>query len=246
MKAIGAIIGGTGILSSVPVGESLPVCVPTADGLVRGLYLKERRVFFFPRHGGAHKVPPHRVPYRGLALAARMLRVPRVVSTGAVGSLRSDLPAGSIVACSDLLDFSARNLTLYESSVVHTDMTHPFDPALRHAFRKSAEEVSERIEENGVYVCVNGPRYETPAEIAFYRQAGGDVIGMTVGSEAIAMREAGVPYACLACVTNLAAGLSPGSLSHEEVVANMDTLAHRLLTIIFRTLEAMDEDAGKD
>src|SRR5436189_62411 len=61
-----------------------------------------------------------------------------------------------------------------------------------------------------VYVNVNGPRYETPAEIRMFVEAGGDVVGMTAGSEAIAMREAGVGYGCLAIITNLAAGLREG------------------------------------
>lgn len=245
MRAIGAIIGGTGILTSMPVGDAVPVAVPTAHGLVKGLFLRERNLYFFPRHGGRHETPPHRVSYRGLALAMKSLGVPQVISTGAVGSLCADLPAGSIVVCSDLLDFSGRNQTLYDNTVVHTDISHPFDPAIREALLRSASRLSEKIEERGVYVCVHGPRYETPAEIAFYRQAGGDVIGMTVGSEAVAMREAGIPYACLAGVTNLAAGLAKGALHHDEVVANIGALSKRLLAILFGAWEMRETDAAQ-
>ncbi|MER3496125.1 MAG: 5'-methylthioadenosine phosphorylase, partial [Armatimonadota bacterium] len=73
------------------------------------------------------------------------------------------------------------------------------------------------MHESGTYLNLNGPRYETPAEVRLFGQWGADVVGMTAGSEAILMKEAGVPYACVAVVTNLGTGLSSTPLSHKEV-----------------------------
>lgn len=171
----------------------------------------------------------------------RDLAAPAVFSTGAVGSLREHLPPGSLVVCSDVLDFTSRRVTLYERDVIHTDMTTPFDSSLRRALLSGARREGIEVVDGGVYVCANGPRYETPAEIAFYRSAGGDIIGMTVGSEAIVMREAGVPYACIAGVTNLAAGLSGSSLDHEEVSQAMEALSDQMIRVM---LAAIDEVCG--
>jgi 5'-methylthioadenosine phosphorylase len=241
MEVRGAIIGGTGVASAVLFQATSPVIVPTPFGIVRARILSERKVLFVARHGIDHCVPPHRVAYRALASAMHQLGVPAVFSTGAVGSLRKDLAPGTLIACSDLLDFSGRHVTRFERHVVHTDMTAPFDPSLRRALLSAARREGLDVQDGGVYVCSNGPRYETPAEIAFYRSAGGDVIGMTVGTEAVAMREAGVPYACLAGVTNLAAGLTESTLEHQEVSRAMISLSEKMLRIL---LAAIDEVCG--
>lgn len=228
-------------MSGVSLQETTPVFVPTEFGVVRGRLLKQKRVLFVPRHGLHHRLPPHSIGYRALAVAMRNLAVPAVFSTGAVGSLRESLAPGSLVVCSDMLDFSGRHVTLYDREAVHTEMSASLDPSLRQALLHASHREGIGAVDGGVYVCTNGPRYETPAEIAFYRGAGGDVIGMTVGSEAIAMREAGVPYACLAGVTNLAAGLSASPLEHEEVSRAMGALSKKMLRVI---LAAINEVCG--
>jgi len=243
MELRGAVIGGTGVVSVVPLDETSPVLIPTEFGLVRARLLRRQRVLFVARHGLDHRQPPHKVSYRALAVAMRQLGVRAVFSTGAVGSLRADLPPGLLVVCSDLLDLSGRNLTMFEHDVVHTDMSAPFDPSLRRALLSAARQEHIEVVDSGVYVCSNGPRYETPAEIALFRRAGGDVVGMTVGSEAVAMREAGVPYACIAGVTNLATGLSDSPLEHEEVSQAMAPLSERMLRIILAAIHEVCGDA---
>jgi 5'-methylthioadenosine phosphorylase len=88
---------------------------------------------------------------------------------------------------------------------------------------------------SGVYAGLNGPRYETPAEIQLYKKWGIDLVGMTGSSEAVVMREAGVEYSCLAIVTNLAAGLTENMLSHEEVVDEMERSGEIAVTMILDT-----------
>jgi 5'-methylthioadenosine phosphorylase len=218
MRVDVGIVGGTGVSERLDELGGVPVHVPTLAGLVKGRVVDvgDRKVFVMRRHSAGHKVPPHLVNYKAMALGLKALGAKACFSTAAVGSLREDWPTGTMAVCADFLDFSGRQLTLFDREVVHTELGKPFGDAARRALIAAAG-----VEERCVYVCANGPRYETPQEIAVYRQLGGDVVGMTAATEAIAMREAGVDYACLAVVTNLACGLSPTPLGHGEVVAAM-------------------------
>ncbi len=215
-----ALIGGTGISERLAALEGTPIHVRTEFGLLRArtVWFDGHEVLAVERHSGGHRVPPHRVNYRAIAKGLAQLGVERCFSTAAVGSLRADWGPGTLVVCSDLIDVSARRQTLFDRTVKHTDLTEPFPAAdwLRRGLKASGSAVVE-----GTYINVDGPRYETPAEIEAFRGMGGHVVGMTAGSEAIAMAEAGVRYGCLAIVTNLAAGMSPTTLAHGGVVEVM-------------------------
>ena len=83
-----------------------------------------------------------------------------------------------------------------------------------------------------VYACTNGPRYETPAEVRALRTLGADVVGMTMASEAVVMREKGIEYGCLAIVSNFAAGVSESPLSHDEVVAEVTRMSAEAVNVL--------------
>jgi 5'-methylthioadenosine phosphorylase len=137
-----------------------------------------------------------------------------------------------MAVCSDFLDPSARNLTLFDRQVTHRDFSNPFDPDARTAVLSAATNLKVTVHDHAIYVNANGPRYETPFEIEVYKTLGADIVGMTAGSEATVLREAEVPYACLAIVTNLAAGISESPLSHEEVVEVMQSTSSKALDIL--------------
>jgi 5'-methylthioadenosine phosphorylase len=233
MRVDAGIIGGTGIgerLLALP-GRSLHI--PTRAGFLRGrlIELNGKNILAMSRHSAGHKMPPHKVIYPAMALALQSLGARACFATAAVGSLRSEWGAGTLVACSDFLDFTGRFPTLYDRAVVHTDFSQPF-PARTHLLR-AAKDIGADVQDGGIYVCGNGPRYETPEEIKLYAGFGGDLVGMTAASEAILMHEAGVDYACLAIVTNLASGISETPLNHQEVVDEMERsgdIAMRILT----------------
>lgn len=233
MKIDVGIIGGTGIGDRLSDLGGSPLHVPTAAGMLRGTILDHEgvRILLLQRHSNGHKVPPHRVNYRAMALGLRQLGAKACFSSAAVGSLRAHWPAGTLVNCSDFLDFSYRNLTLFDRNVQHTDFGSPFDPICRFALAQAATTESLEIQPAGIYINNNGPRYETPYEIHVLKGLG-DLVGMTAASEATLMREAGVPYGCLAVVTNLAAGISESALSHEEVVAEMERSGPRVVRIL--------------
>jgi 5'-methylthioadenosine phosphorylase len=182
------------------------------------------------------KVPPHAVNYHAIALGLKKAGVKICFSTAAVGSLRRDWPVGTFVAISDFLDLTGRRSTLFDREVVHTDFSHPLSPVGRKALVATGKELRLPIHPRGVYICENGPRYETPHEIKMLRNVG-DVIGMTAASEAILLHEAGVGYACLAVITNMAAGLQSAPLSHEEVVLETKTLSDTIVKVLFGAVD---------
>jgi 5'-methylthioadenosine phosphorylase len=221
-----ALIGGTGIGERLAVLKGTPLHVPTPDGLIRGRLVEHRgiSILALSRHSSGHKVPPHRVPYVAMASACKQLGAKACLATAAVGSLRAEWGPGTLVAAKDFFDLTYRNITFHERTVTHTDFSEPF-PA-RTAL------LQEGVVDGGVYMGLNGPRYETPIEIKTFGQLGADLVGMTATTEAIVFREAGVPYGLLSIVTNLAAGLSEIPLNHEEVVVEMKRSGERAVEIL--------------
>ena len=221
-----ALIGGTGVGERLRALGGAALHVPTSDGLVRArlLDLGGKRIALLSRHSAGHKVPPHRVGYVAMARAVAALGARACFATAAVGSLRREWPAGTLVAPGDFLDLTYRNVTLHDRAVRHVDFSAPF-PA-RAALLQSG------VRDGGVYLGLNGPRYETPAEIRTFAGLGADLVGMTASTEAIAFREAGVPYGLLAIVTNLAAGLEDVELDHTEVVDVMGRVGERVVSIL--------------
>lgn len=232
MRVHAAIIGGTGVGERLLALPGRPLHVLTVDGAQRGrlVEIEGRSVFVAGRHSAGHKVPPHRVDFIAMARAARQLGAQACFATAAVGSLRKEWDRGTLVACSDFLDYTGRFPTLFDHKVRHTDFSQPF-PARGHILQ-SARNLGTDVKDGGVYVCGNGPRYETPEEIRLYASQGGDLVGMTAASEAIVMREAEIPYACLAIVTNLAAGLTDEVLDHGDVSREMERSGEAALMVL--------------
>lgn len=217
---------------------------------VRAGRLAGRRVYFLPRHGAGHVLPPHRVNYRGNIWALRELGVTQVLATNAVGSLRRDWRPGRLVAIDQFLDFTrGRPATFFDGSdgrVVHTDLTEPYCPRLRALIVTVGREIHLDVEEAGCYVCTEGPRYETAAEIRFFRQAGGDVVGMTGVPEVVLAREAGLCYAAVALITNPGAGIEPGPLRHEDVISRMQEGAEALRLLLSRVVALLPATRPRD
>lgn len=217
------VIGGTGFyaLSDEQAADVLEVTTPYGTVEVDRTRLGAEEIVFVARHGKKHSMPPHRVNYRANIWALRDLGVRSILASAAVGSLRKDLPPGALVLLSQFVDFTrGRSSTFFdgaEEKVIHVDMTEPYCRRLRSELQAAAESLGERVAPEGTYVCVEGPRFETAAEIRMFRKLGGDVVGMTNVPEVALAREAGICYAAVAIVTNWAAGISREPLKHEEV-----------------------------
>lgn len=243
MRIDAGLIGGTGIGDRLLALGGEAVHVPTSRGVVRGRLLTHagKKILALSRHSAGHKVPPHRVGYLAMALALRKLGARRCLSTAATGGLVPGWPIGSFGVCSDFIDATGRNLTHFDRTVVHTDFTHPFGPESRKALLDASRDLGVHAHADCIYVNGNGPRYETPYEIQLYQRLGGHVVGMTAASEAIAMREAGIDYGCLAVVTNLAAGLAGQALNHEEVVEEMIKAGETAVKILLNAIERLPD-----
>jgi 5'-methylthioadenosine phosphorylase len=226
------IIGGSGITARLLDEGGETRAVETAFGsatVVLGT-VAGTPVAFLPRHGEGHSLLPHEVNYRANALAFHALGVTRVLATSACGSLRAGLPPGALALLTDFIDFTrARPWTLARApdtaedsrTRFHVDMTDPYCPTLRAAIAAVAVEQGLPLHPSVTYLCVEGPRYETHAEIRLFQTWGADVVGMTGVPEVTLARELGLCYASVAIVTNVAAGLSAQRLTHAEVEARV-------------------------
>ena len=247
-----AIIGGTGVYDPSILSDIREVKQETPYGAItvtEGTY-NGRTVLFMNRHGAGHSIPPHKINYRANIWGLKELGVDRVLATAAVGSLNRDMAPGHFVFPDQYLEFTkARECTFFdggEAGVVHTDMTEPYCPAIRSAFMKAAKEIAHTAHNGGTYVCTEGPRFETPAEIKMYHRFGGDLVGMTAYPEVALARELGLCYAAVAMVTNYAAGISESHLSHEEVLTVMARLSEDIRGLLLKTIDLLpaERDCG--
>lgn len=234
MRADIGLIGGTGIGNRLEALPGVPVAVPTPFGVCRGKLIVARnlQVFAAKRHGTGHKVPPHAVNYRALAWGMRYLQVNACLSTAAVGSLLAELGPGNISVCGDFIDLTARNLTAFDGEVRHVSVVEALSPRVIQALVCAAKSKVGYEPNKVTYVGMNGPRYETVAEIRALSKLGGDVVGMTMTSEAIAMAEQGVPYGCIAIVSNFAAGMKGAVLDHEDVVEFVEKVGESVVGVL--------------
>lgn len=214
-------------------------------------YYQGQQVAFIPRHGMGHKVPPHLVNYRANIKALQEIGVKHIIGTAAVGSLSSDFPPGSFVLADQFLDFTrTRKTTFYEgdneAGVVHCDMTVPYCPEVRQALVSAGEELGVQVRNGGTYVCTEGPRFETAAEIAMFKQLGGHLVGMTSVPEVCLARELGICYANISIVTNYAAGISTEILTHSEVLEMMASRIQQLREVIMTSIKYIAEEPKCD
>lgn len=224
-----AVIGGTGFEQLPPDIFAEAVKVETPYGMVPLLslsnnYVEPYKLYFLSRHGASHGLAPHQINYRANIAALVALDVRYVFATNAVGALRLDLPPGTLVLLDDFIDFTRnRPLTFYADDAAwqHRDFSEPYSAFLRAVVIEAASALDIPLVEKGTYVCADGPRFETPAEVRLFGRWGGDVVGMTGLPEAVFAKEAGLEYAALAMVTNPGAGLTPEKVDHEENTRQM-------------------------
>ncbi len=171
-----------------------------------------RDVAIVLRYGPAMTVPSHKINYRANIWALRELGVVRVISQNAIGSVNPVIRPGDIVIADDFLDRTKnRVLSLFddEQCWVRVDMTEPFCPQMRPVLVEAAMRHGPRVIDRGVFVCTEGPRFETPAEIRALQRDGGDIVGTPLVPEVVLAREAELCFASIAPVINFGAGMAP-------------------------------------
>jgi len=174
----------------------------TSDHIDVGL-MEGVKVAFLARHGKGHEYPPHTVNYRANIHAMKQLGVTAIIATAAVGSLKAELPPGTLVIPDQYLDFTKqRKYTFFdEGRTHHVSLADPFCATLRELFIQEAGKAGLAFSDKGTYVCIEGPRFSTRAESHMFRQFA-DVIGMTLVPECQLAREMEICYVGLAAVTD--------------------------------------------
>ena len=213
------VITGTGVTEHFDL--SRPKVVRTRFGGATVFTQPGGACIVIPRHGATHASPPHRINYRANIAAFEKLRVKDIIATSAVGSMNPGCRVGEIGTVEQFLDFTKRRqATFFEDKVVHTDMTNPYSRRLNLELSLAAKKVGVDLHGHLVYVCAEGPRFETAAEIRMYKTLGGDVVGMTGVPEVVLANEKKLEYASVVIATNWAAGMQ-ARVSHEEVLKVM-------------------------
>ena len=162
-----------------------------------------------------------------------------LVLTNAAGSLRPDMPTGSVMLLSDHINFSGLNPLIGEATDARfVPMTDAHDAGLRAQLRDAAAAEGVHLHE-GVYAWYSGPSFETPAEIRAIKMLGADAVGMSTVPEVILARFLGLRVAAVSVLTNMAAGLSSEAISHEHTKAMAPLGAAKLEKVLRRALHDM-------
>jgi len=161
-----------------------------------------------------------------------------LLQTNAAGSLRLDMPPGSVMAITDHINFTGVNplFNVATGNSRFVDMVDAYDPALVKELMKAAKEANVLCHD-GVYIWFSGPSFETPAEIRAARTLGADAVGMSTVPETILARHAGMKVVALSLMTNYAAGLVPGTLAHDQTIAVATSAAGDVRRLLRRFLE---------
>ncbi len=168
-----------------------------------------RRVAFLPRHGKAHTIPPHKVPYRANLWALQSLGVTRVLAPSAVGSLQANIAPGDIVINDQFVDrTTGRPDTFYDGPVVtHVSSANVYCPQMRQLAVSAAKENGVPVHETGTVVVIQGPRFSSKAESQWFTQMGWNIVSMTQYPEMMLAHELSLCYTTLSLVTDYDAGL---------------------------------------
>lgn len=246
------IIAGSGFykIDGVKVIEERTVTTPYGrpSDVYRICEFSGKEFAFIARHGSPHRLPPHKVNYRANIWGFKDLGVERILSVNAVGGINRMLQPGDIVIADQVIDMThGRESTFYDGpEVVHIDFTMPYCPELRGSLFEAGRKNNIPVRESATYLSSNGPRLESKAEISFYSQIGGDIVGMTGMPEASLAREIELCFAKVCVVTNYAAGISEEKLTVTEVVDTMKVSTQKVKTLLMETLDIIPAQRSCD
>lgn len=202
------IIGGSGLyaIDALEDAQWIPVTSPfgtPSDEILCGT-IGHVRVRFLPRHGRGHPVIPSKVNARANIDALKRAGCTDILAISAVGSLSEDLPPGRFVAVDQFIDNTRGRVSSFFDNgfVAHVSMADPVCARLSKYASKAVEKAGGEETEGATYLAMEGPQFSTRAESKLYRHWGAEVIGMTGMPEAKLAREAELPYAMLAMVTD--------------------------------------------
>ncbi len=237
-----AIIGGTGVYNMAKDVTEKLVKTKYGDVTVDIAKINDEEIVFLQRHGKGHSTPPHLVNYRANIQALKDLGIEYVYATVTVGSCNKDIKVGDVVVVSDFIDYTKNRINTFydgnENGVAHTDMSNPYCENLREKFIETAEKLHMKIRDKGVYVCTEGPRFETAKEIEIYSNQGGDLVGMTNVPEVVLAKELNLCYSAIGLVSNMCTGIESSNLAEDDISGNIKKAKENVIQIfldVFKT-----------
>ena len=169
----------------------------------------------------------------------KKLGVKQMLITNAAGSLRLDMPPGSLMLIEDHINFSGRNPLIGFTAVPSfVDMSAAYDSKLRRKMQNIALHNNIKLFE-GVYIMVLGPNYETPSEIKLFKNFGADAVGMSTVPEVLAAAQQGIKVLGISSISNYGTGLTDKPQNHEDV---MITVAESIETLSFLIRRFLEEE----
>ncbi|CAN5489597.1 S-methyl-5'-thioadenosine phosphorylase [soil metagenome] len=259
------LIGGSGLgdLVSQSAGTRHEVETPFGkpSGAITEITWAGLPVLALPRHGAGHVLNPSQVPYRANIFALKQLGCTHILASGAVGSLRQEFKPRDLVVADQVIDKTFRRAgTFYDHAAVHVEFAEPFCGVLRQilieAGKGSAAQGSPTLHERGCYLAMEGPAFSTRAESLMHRLWGGDLVGMTAMPEAKLAREAEIPYAMIALVTDYDSWkppvvpkdseppVEPAKLL-EEIIGNLSAASTAAMGVLKKAVELIAADPGR-
>lgn len=208
IKRVVGVIGGSGVYAIDSLAGASRRTIETPWGAPSSPLTFGRLngvdAIFLARHGEGHRTPPSEINYRANIDALKRAGATDVISLSACGSFREELAPGTFVIVDQFIDRTVGRPSSFFGTgcVAHVSMAEPVCRALGDALEASLKSLAIPHRRGGVYVCIEGPQFSSRAESLFYRSSGADVIGMTCMPEAKLAREAELPYATVAMVTD--------------------------------------------
>ncbi|MEO0062967.1 MAG: hypothetical protein RLZZ08_1527 [Pseudomonadota bacterium] len=221
------VIGGSGLYDPGALDDAQEIAVASSFGEPSGPVVTGTlggvRFTFIARHGAGHRLLPSDVNYRANIDVLKRCGVTDVLAISAIGSLREDLAPGSFVAVDQFIDRTiSRERSFFGTGMAaHVGLADPTCPRLSALAADAAAACGATVHRGGCYLAMEGPQFSTRAESLLFRQWGADVIGMTAMPEARLAREAELPYALLAMVTDYDCWREGSSVDVNEVLAVM-------------------------
>jgi 5'-methylthioadenosine phosphorylase len=188
---------------------------------------------FVLRHGVENTIPPHQINHQANMLAFKETGISQIIGISCTGSLRRTLPPRSVMIPHDYVDFWGIK-TVFTREIRH--ITPGLDEGLRTVILDTARRKHIDVMPGGVYVQTLGPRLETKAEIAILKNFG-DVVGMTMASEATLAKELDLAYASICSVDNFCHGITDTPLTEQEIVRTARQNADTVKALIHAILE---------
>ena len=190
---------------------------------------------------------------QSLALPIRVLKdigCKLLIVTNAAGSLDDAMPAGSLMAIKDHINWSGFNPLIGPNAEEYGPRFHDMSDGYHKFYRDQLIKVAKKIDQKiyeGIYCMYSGPNFETPAEINALKVIGGNAVGMSTVPEVLVANHCGLPVIGISVITNLAAGMNKTKLSHQETLENASLAENNVLNLIKQFIQEVQfDDTSRD